>query len=146
MVRDGLWIIGVGVVLPPVYVFVMKRATKGGGDSINSLYKPSHYCFSDVSRSADLKPRVASTLLPGLPAHIVFMCIRHADYINNDEKIKSFLTATITAVRRLIKKRHEDLDISALWLVNTCRLMHNLKQYSGEKVRHLPTSWVCAIY
>ena len=81
-----------------------------------------------------MKPRVASTLLPGLPAHIIFMCIRHADYINHDEKIKSFLTATINAVRRLIKKRHEDLDTSVLWLVNTCRLLHNLKQYSGEKV------------
>ena len=83
---------------------------------------------------SDLKPRVASTLLPGLPAHVIFMCIRHADYINNDEKIKSFLTATINAIRRLIKKRHEDLDTSVLWLVNTCRLLHNLKQYSGEKV------------
>jgi len=76
---------------------------------------------------------VASTLLPGLPAYVIFMCIRHADYINSDEKIRSFLTGTINAIRRLIKKRHEDLDTSVLWLVNTCRLLHNLKQYSGEK-------------
>lgn len=81
----------------------------------------------------ELKPRVASTLLPGLPAYIIFMCVRHADYINNDEKIRSFLTLIINAIRRLIKKRYEDLDTSVVWLVNTCRLLHSLKQYSGEK-------------
>lgn len=62
------------------------------------------------------------------------MCVRHADYINNDEKIRSFLTLIINAIRRLIKKRYEDLDTSVVWLVNTCRLLHSLKQYSGEKV------------
>ena len=91
--------------------------------------------FSFVCCSlTELKPRVASTLLPGLPAYIFFMCIRHADYINSDEKIRSFLTNVINAIRRLIKKRHEDLDTSVVWLVNTCRLLHSLKQYSGEKV------------
>jgi myosin-5 len=82
----------------------------------------------------ELKPRVASTLLPGLPAYIIFMCVRHADYINNEEKIQSFLTLIINAIRRLIEKRFEDVDTSLVWLVNTCRLLHSLKQYSGEKV------------
>lgn len=94
---------------------------------------------TNVSSSlfSELKPRVASTLLPGLPAYIIFMCVRHADYINNDEKIRSFLTLIINAIRRLIKKRYEDLDTSVVWLVNTCRLLHSLKQYSGEKVHVL---------
>lgn len=35
---------------------------------------------------ADLKPQVAVTLLPGLPAYILFMCIRHTDFVNDEEK------------------------------------------------------------
>ncbi|EFX62120.1 hypothetical protein DAPPUDRAFT_337402 [Daphnia pulex] len=46
----------------------------------------------------ELKPSVASTLLPGLPAYIIFMCVPHADYINSDEKIQDFLTLIINAI------------------------------------------------
>ncbi|XP_067003336.2 unconventional myosin-Va [Anabrus simplex] len=81
----------------------------------------------------DLKPRIAVTLLPGLPAYILFMCIRHTDNINDDEKVRSLLTATINAIKRVIKRRHEDLETTVLWLSNTLRLLHNLKQYSGDK-------------
>ena len=28
------------------------------------------------------------TLLPGLPAYIIFMCIRHTDVTNDEEKVK----------------------------------------------------------
>ncbi|KAI4896758.1 hypothetical protein NFI96_029249, partial [Prochilodus magdalenae] len=35
----------------------------------------------------ELKPRgVAVNLIPGLPAYILFMCLRHADYVNDDQK------------------------------------------------------------
>jgi len=34
----------------------------------------------------DLKPHVAVSLLPGLPAYILFMCIRHMEFINDDDK------------------------------------------------------------
>ncbi|CAG2062811.1 unnamed protein product, partial [Timema podura] len=33
----------------------------------------------------------------------------------------------------VIKRRHEDLETTILWLSNTLRLLHNLKQYSGDK-------------
>ncbi|XP_063217828.1 unconventional myosin-Va isoform X2 [Bacillus rossius redtenbacheri] len=81
----------------------------------------------------DLKPQVAITLLPGLPAYILFMCIRHTDFVNDDEKVRSLLTATINAIKKVIKKKHQNLDTSVLWLSNTLRLLHNLKQYSGDK-------------
>jgi len=81
----------------------------------------------------DLKPRVAVSLLPGLPAYILFMCIRHTDFTNDDDKVRSLLTATINTIKKVIKKRHEDLDTTVLWLSNTLRLLHNLKQYSGDK-------------
>ncbi|KAG1680851.1 Unconventional myosin-Va [Nymphon striatum] len=81
----------------------------------------------------DLRPKLAITLLPGLPAYILFMCIRHTDYINDDEKVKALLSNTVNGIRRVVKKRHEDMDTVVLWLANTCRLLHNLKQYSGDK-------------
>lgn len=81
----------------------------------------------------DLKPKLAVTLLPGLPGYILFMCIRHTDYINDDEKVKNLLNNIVFGIRKVIKKRHEDIDYTVMWLANTCRFMHNLKQYSGEK-------------
>ncbi|XP_076169169.1 dilute class unconventional myosin isoform X2 [Ptiloglossa arizonensis] len=80
----------------------------------------------------DLKPRVAVTLLPGLPAYILFMCIRHTDCINDDTKVRLILTGYLNAVKRVVKKR-EDFDSSVLWLSNTLRLLHSMKQYSGDK-------------
>ncbi|PSN35591.1 Unconventional myosin-Va [Blattella germanica] len=46
---------------------------------------------------------------------------------------ESLLTVTINTIKKVIKKRHEDLDTTVLWLSNTLRLLHNLKQYSGDK-------------
>lgn len=38
----------------------------------------------------DLKPKgVVVNMIPGLPAYILFMCIRHADYLNDDSKLNS---------------------------------------------------------
>ncbi|XP_034243540.1 unconventional myosin-Va isoform X2 [Thrips palmi] len=81
----------------------------------------------------DLKPKTAVTLLPGLPAYILMMCIRHTDYINDDEKVRSLLTGIINTMKKLIKKKYEDLDTIVLWLSNALRLLHNMKQYSGDK-------------
>ncbi|XP_032683179.1 unconventional myosin-Va isoform X3 [Odontomachus brunneus] len=80
----------------------------------------------------DLKPRIAVTLLPGLPAYILFMCIRHTDCINDDDKVRSLLTEYLNVAKRVIKKR-DDFDTRVLWLSNTLRLLHNMKQYSGDK-------------
>ena len=83
----------------------------------------------------ELKPRLAITFLPGLPAYALFMCIRYADMLNDDERVRSLLNSSVQAVKRLIKKKQEDLEYVVLWMTNFCRLIHNLKQYSGEAVR-----------
>ncbi|XP_018394094.1 PREDICTED: unconventional myosin-Va isoform X2 [Cyphomyrmex costatus] len=80
----------------------------------------------------ELRPRIAVTLLPGLPAYIIFMGVRHTDCINDDEKVRSLLTEFLNAVKRVLKKR-DDFDSRVLWLSNTLRLLHNMKQYSGDK-------------
>lgn len=87
---------------------------------------------TDSLSVSDLKPRIAVTLLPGLPAYILFMCIRHTDCINDDDKVRSLLTEYLSAVKRVLKKR-DDFDTRVLWLSNTLRLLHNMKQYSGDK-------------
>lgn len=69
----------------------------------------------------ELKPRTAVTLLPGLPAYILFMCIRHTDYINDDDKVKKLLAEFTNAVKKVIKKRHSDFETTTLWLSNTLR-------------------------
>ncbi|XP_050822826.1 unconventional myosin-Va isoform X5 [Gopherus flavomarginatus] len=82
----------------------------------------------------DLKPRgVAVNLIPGLPAYILFMCVRHADYLNDDQKVRSLLTSTINGIKKVLKKRGDDFETVSFWLSNTCRFLHCLKQYSGEE-------------
>lgn len=53
----------------------------------------------------DLKPQAVSATVPCLPAYILYMCIRHADYINNDQKVHSLLTSTINGIKKVLKVR-----------------------------------------
>ncbi|XP_062867127.1 unconventional myosin-Vb [Trichomycterus rosablanca] len=82
---------------------------------------------------ADMKPQAVSATVPCLPAYILFMCIRHADYINDDQKVHSLLTSTINAVKKVLKRNNDDFEMASFWLANTSRLLHCLKQYSGEE-------------
>ena len=52
---------------------------------------------------ADVRPSSVSATVPCLPAYILFMCIRHADYINDDQKVESLLTSTINAIKKVLK-------------------------------------------
>ncbi|KAG8131259.1 putative MYO5B variant protein [Naja naja] len=66
------------------------------------------YCEEDESSLiqnliTDLKPQTVSATVPCLPAYILFMCIRHADYINDDQKVHSLLTSTINGVKKVLK-------------------------------------------
>lgn len=51
----------------------------------------------------DLKPQALVGAVPCLPAYILYMCIRHADYVNDDVKVHSLLTATINGIKRVLK-------------------------------------------
>lgn len=51
----------------------------------------------------ELKPRLAITFLPGLPSYVLFMCIRYADVLNDDERVRSLLNKSVQSVKRLIK-------------------------------------------
>lgn len=82
----------------------------------------------------DLQPKnIDDRVLPGLPAYLLFMSIRFADYINDDVKVKSLLSSVVNSVKKTVKKHFEDFEYVSFWLTNTIRLLHNLKQYSGEE-------------
>ncbi|XP_069384282.1 unconventional myosin-Va-like isoform X1 [Paralichthys olivaceus] len=82
----------------------------------------------------DLKPRgVAVSLIPGLPAYIIFMCLRYADNVNNDRRVSNLLNSTISSIKGVIKRRGGDFEAVSFWLANSCRLLHCLKQYSGDE-------------
>ena len=88
----------------------------------------------------ELRPRVAITLLPGLPAYILLRCIRHTDRSNDEEKVTSLLKGYLFAVKRVVKIRKQ-FESNVLWLSNTLRLLHSIKQYSGDKpfqIRNTP--------
>ncbi|KAA0724673.1 Unconventional myosin-Vc [Triplophysa tibetana] len=82
----------------------------------------------------DLRPRgVGVHIIPGLAAHLLFMCVRHADYLNDGNKLKSFMHAIISAVKETVKKQQENFQILSFWLSNTYHFLNCLKQYSGEE-------------
>uniref|UniRef100_A0A8D3BTU1 Myosin VC n=1 Tax=Scophthalmus maximus TaxID=52904 RepID=A0A8D3BTU1_SCOMX len=79
----------------------------------------------------ELKPKgVVVNMIPGLPAYILFMCVRYADYLNDEAKLKSLMNATICAVK---KSHHKDFELLSFWLSNMYLLLNCLKQYSGEE-------------
>jgi len=68
-------------------------------NNCDELFTISYIYFNKI----ELKPRLAVTFLPGLPAYVLFMCIRYADLLNDDERVKSLLGSSVQAIKRLIK-------------------------------------------
>ncbi|XP_045142403.1 unconventional myosin-Vc [Echinops telfairi] len=82
----------------------------------------------------DLKPRgVVVNMIPGLPAHILFMCIRYADSLNDASRLKSLMNSAIDGIKQVVKEHLEDFEMLSFWLSNTCHFLNCLKQYSGEE-------------
>ncbi|NWV38020.1 MYO5C protein, partial [Grantiella picta] len=82
----------------------------------------------------DLKPRgVVVNMIPGLPAHILFMCVRYADYLNDADMLKSFMNVTTDGIKQVVKEHSEDFEMLSFWLSNTYYFLNCLKQYSGEE-------------
>ncbi|XP_071007374.1 unconventional myosin-Vc-like [Oncorhynchus clarkii lewisi] len=80
----------------------------------------------------DLKPRGVN-MIPGMAAQLLFMCVRHADYLNDGAKLKSLMNAIISGVKKVITDHQEDFELLSFWLSNTYHILSCLKQYSGEE-------------
>ncbi|XP_004639046.1 unconventional myosin-Vc isoform X2 [Octodon degus] len=82
----------------------------------------------------DLKPRgVVVNMMPGLPAHILLMCVRYADAQNDEAMVHSLLDSAIRGIKQVVKDHLEDFEMLSFWLSNTCHFLNCLKQYSGEE-------------
>ena len=70
----------------------------------------------------DLSPGQVSDQIPGLPAHLLFMCVRYCDHVNDDEKLQTLLTSAISAIgiiTKVTKIREQNLqDVNRL--VSSC--------------------------
>ncbi|XP_051896383.1 unconventional myosin-Vc isoform X2 [Pristis pectinata] len=82
----------------------------------------------------DLKPRgVVVNMIPGLPAYIMFMCVRYADDSNDADMLKSMMNSLIGGIKEVTKNHNEDFEILSFWLSNSVHFLNCLKQYSGEE-------------
>ncbi|MBN3313382.1 MYO5C protein, partial [Atractosteus spatula] len=107
--------------VPKEYLGMLEFKQEDEGKIINNLI-------------LELKPRgVVVNMIPGLPAHLLFMCIRHADYLNDATKLKSLMNAIISGIKLVIKDHQEDFEMLSFWLSNSCHMLNCLKQYSGEE-------------
>lgn len=62
-------------------------------------------CFEVCTRcvSSGLRPEVTQTLTPELPAHILFLCMRQADWRGEEQRARALCTATVTAIKGALK-------------------------------------------
>ncbi|XP_037530718.1 unconventional myosin-Vb [Nematolebias whitei] len=81
----------------------------------------------------DIRADVALSLPPGLPARILFLCVRQADCSGDQGRARSLCSAAVTAMKAVTKKHINDLHMTALWLENVCLLHDLLVQHSPKQ-------------
>ncbi|KAI1891689.1 hypothetical protein AGOR_G00146360 [Albula goreensis] len=81
----------------------------------------------------DLRVDMALSLAPGLAASVLFLCIRQADCGGDELRARSLCIAAITNIKGALKKHCNDVDMTALWLKNTCMLTDLLTQHCPQQ-------------
>lgn len=119
-----------GVTSSSDMVSVMKKKAQ----SYQGILKHQHTDEPKILQRlvTDLTPRTAITLIPSLPAYILFMCIRYTDLLNADTQVKTLLTNFILAVKKIFKLPNPP-ETRVLWIVNSISLHNLLKQYGGNE-------------
>ncbi|XP_035794432.1 unconventional myosin-Va-like isoform X1 [Anopheles albimanus] len=100
--------------------------------TIQGILKYRHADLSKIMQRlvTDLKPRVAVTLAPSLPAYVVFMCIRYTDLVNVEEHVRPLLTRFVQMIHRLYRVPNS-VETRVMWLANTLTLHNLMKQFGG---------------
>uniref|UniRef100_A0A671WPG4 Methyl-CpG binding domain protein 3b n=1 Tax=Sparus aurata TaxID=8175 RepID=A0A671WPG4_SPAAU len=75
----------------------------------------------------------ALSLPPGLPASVLFLCVRQADCSGDQTHARSLCSAAVTALKAALKKHSNDVHMTALWLKNACVLHDLLTQHSPKQ-------------
>uniref|UniRef100_A0A6Q2YXS4 Methyl-CpG binding domain protein 3b n=1 Tax=Esox lucius TaxID=8010 RepID=A0A6Q2YXS4_ESOLU len=91
------------------------------------LCLPTSLCFPDV------RVDVGLSLPPGLAAKVLFLCVRQADGSGDKARARSLCAATVTAIKGALKKHCNDVDMTAMWLKNSCLLTDLLTQHSTRQ-------------
>ncbi|XP_039984530.1 unconventional myosin-Vb [Xiphias gladius] len=81
----------------------------------------------------DIRVDSALSLPPGLPASVLFLCVRQADCSGDQTRARSLCSAAVTAMKAALKKRSNDVDMTALWLKNACVLHDLLTRHSPKQ-------------
>ncbi|XP_068447209.1 unconventional myosin-Va [Clinocottus analis] len=81
----------------------------------------------------DIRGDSALSLPPGLPASVLFLCVRHADCSGDQAQARSLCSAAVSAMKAALKKHGKDVNMTALWLKNTCLLHDLLTQHSPKQ-------------
>ncbi|KAF7668363.1 hypothetical protein LDENG_00016100 [Lucifuga dentata] len=81
----------------------------------------------------DIRVDGALSLPPGLPANVLFLCVRHADCSGERTRAQSLCNAAVSAVKAALKKHCTNVDMTALWLKNACLLQDLLTQHSPKQ-------------
>ncbi|GAA6219409.1 unconventional myosin-Va-like [Lates japonicus] len=81
----------------------------------------------------DIRVDSALSLPPGLPAGVIFLCVRQADCSGDQTRARSLCSAAVTAMKAALKKHSSDVDMTALWLKNACVLHDLLTQHSPKQ-------------
>uniref|UniRef100_A0A8C5N7T7 Unconventional myosin-Vb-like n=1 Tax=Gouania willdenowi TaxID=441366 RepID=A0A8C5N7T7_GOUWI len=100
------------------------------------------YCLVCCAPS-DIRVDVACSLPPGLPAKVLFLCVRHADVSGDQARAQSLCAAAVTAMKTALKKYTKDVEMSALWLKNAW-LLHDLLLKHSHKQVHCVYTFVCS--
>ncbi|KAL4000069.1 hemoglobin subunit alpha [Sarotherodon galilaeus] len=81
----------------------------------------------------DIRVDSALSLAPGLPASVLFLCVRQADCSGDQARARSLCSAAVTAMKAALKKHVSDIDMTALWLKNICLFHDLLTQHSPKQ-------------
>nr|XP_057930064.1 unconventional myosin-Vb isoform X2 [Doryrhamphus excisus] len=85
----------------------------------------------------DIRTDIAVSLSPGLPASVVFLCVRQADCRGDQTSAYSLCRAAVTAMKTALKKHTNDVSMTAMWLKNIC-LFHDLLSQHDPKQTNDP--------
>ncbi|XP_046869824.1 unconventional myosin-Vb-like [Hypomesus transpacificus] len=81
----------------------------------------------------ELRADSALSLPPGLPARVVFLCVRQADHAGDAPRTHALCGAAVAAMKTALKKHSKDADMTALWLKNACLLSDLLTQHCPRR-------------
>ncbi|XP_042369881.1 unconventional myosin-Vb [Plectropomus leopardus] len=81
----------------------------------------------------DIRVDIALSLPPGLPASVLFLCVRQADCSGDQTQARSLCSAAVTAMKAALKKHSNDVEMTALWLKNAYLLHDLLTQHSPKQ-------------